>query len=243
MLTEEQLAALFDACTNVERFVLVGDPRQLPPIGAGRPFVDIVAELAPSDVESAFPALRTGYAELTSLGGSGDPGAADVLLARTSAGRAVDPGADEVWDAVVGGQSDRLRCVQWNDPPGPAGEDDTQSSWRAGTRRAGRRARVRGVARGSSLRRLDRAFFWNRFGDHPGAAGKAEAWQILSPVRGGLEGVDASTGRSRSTSAPAGDMAVSRGLGSQGTQARSARHRSSTATRSSTSSISGASDV
>ena len=37
MLTEDQLAALFDACTNVERYVLVGDPRQLPPIGAGRP--------------------------------------------------------------------------------------------------------------------------------------------------------------------------------------------------------------
>src|SRR5262249_57250375 len=38
---------------------------------------------------------------------------------------------------------------------------------------------------------LDRAFFWNCFGDNPGAASKVEAWQILSPVRGGLEGVDA----------------------------------------------------
>ena len=43
MLTEEQLAALLDSLSGVERFILVGDYRQLPPIGAGRPFVDIKA--------------------------------------------------------------------------------------------------------------------------------------------------------------------------------------------------------
>lgn len=45
MLTEEQLAALLDSLTGVERFILVGDYRQLPPIGAGRPFVDCFAFL------------------------------------------------------------------------------------------------------------------------------------------------------------------------------------------------------
>lgn len=42
MLTEEQFAALIDSLTGVERFILVGDYRQLPPIGAGRPFVDCI---------------------------------------------------------------------------------------------------------------------------------------------------------------------------------------------------------
>lgn len=42
MLTEEMLAALFDACRNAKRIILVGDPNQLPPIGAGTPFYDIV---------------------------------------------------------------------------------------------------------------------------------------------------------------------------------------------------------
>lgn len=42
MITEEQLAALMDSLTGVDRFILVGDYRQLPPIGAGRPFVDII---------------------------------------------------------------------------------------------------------------------------------------------------------------------------------------------------------
>lgn len=45
MLTEEQLAALLDSLTGVERFILVGDYRQLPPIGAGRPFVDCIEYL------------------------------------------------------------------------------------------------------------------------------------------------------------------------------------------------------
>ena len=42
MLTEDQLAALIDSLTGVERFIMLGDFRQLPPIGAGRPFADII---------------------------------------------------------------------------------------------------------------------------------------------------------------------------------------------------------
>ena len=34
MLTEEMLAALIEALTGVDRLILVGDRRQLPPIGA-----------------------------------------------------------------------------------------------------------------------------------------------------------------------------------------------------------------
>jgi hypothetical protein len=37
MLTEEMLAATIDALAGVDRLILCGDPRQLPPIGAGRP--------------------------------------------------------------------------------------------------------------------------------------------------------------------------------------------------------------
>ena len=45
MLTEEMLAATIEALAGVERLILCGDPRQLPPIGAGRPFADLVAFL------------------------------------------------------------------------------------------------------------------------------------------------------------------------------------------------------
>lgn len=39
------LGALFDAVQGVKRFIFVGDPAQLPPIGAGRPFVNIIPRL------------------------------------------------------------------------------------------------------------------------------------------------------------------------------------------------------
>ena len=42
MLTEEMFGALMSALTGAERIIFVGDPNQLPPIGAGRPFVDLV---------------------------------------------------------------------------------------------------------------------------------------------------------------------------------------------------------
>jgi hypothetical protein len=45
MLTEEMLAALIDALDGCRRLILVGDHRQLPPIGAGRPFFDLVRHL------------------------------------------------------------------------------------------------------------------------------------------------------------------------------------------------------
>ncbi|WP_313559143.1 ATP-dependent DNA helicase, partial [Ruminiclostridium cellobioparum] len=61
MLTEEQLASVLDAVTY-ERLILVGDYRQLPPIGAGRPFFDIVQKLKPSSGNFGIA-----YAELTNV--------------------------------------------------------------------------------------------------------------------------------------------------------------------------------
>jgi hypothetical protein len=191
MLTEDQLAALFDACTNVERFVLVGDPRQLPPIGAGHPFVDIVNELAPAGIEAVFPRCGPSYAELTIPRRQTAAGGEDVLLASHYSGRPLDPGADEVWDRLAAGRGDRLRLVQWSDP------QDLQAKivgeLVSALKLAGPDDEVgfEESPGGSRFKDLDRAFFSNRYGDNPGAASKAEAWQMLSPVRSGLEGVDA----------------------------------------------------
>lgn len=92
---------------------------------------------------------------------------------------------------MASGEGDRLRLVQWNLPQelheklfeelvralklaGP--EDELGFELSLG---------------GSRYEDFTRAFFWNKYGDNPGAASRAEAWQILSPVRAGLAGVDA----------------------------------------------------
>lgn len=191
MLTEDQLAALFDALTNVERFVLVGDPHQLPPIGAGRPFVDIVKEMVPKDAGAQFPRCAPGYAELTIPRRQKGAATVDVLLASHFSGLPLDPGADAVWDHAASKGGERLKVVEWADPQdlqkkvvaelveglGLAGPDDELGFELS--------------LGGSQFKDLERAFFWNRFGDNPGAASKIAEWQILSPVHAGLEGVGA----------------------------------------------------
>lgn len=191
MLTEFQLAALFDACTNVERFVLVGDPRQLPPIGAGRPFVDIVNELSPSGVEAMFPRCGPSYGELTIPRRQTAADREDVLFASHYSGRPLDPGADEVWDRLAVGGDKRLRLVQWNDPQDLQAKLVMELVSALDLKGTEDEVGFEESVGGSRFKDLDRAFFTNKYGNNPGAASKAEAWQMLSPVRGGLSGVDA----------------------------------------------------
>ena len=122
MMTEEMLASLIDSLKGVERLILVGDPRQLPPIGAGRPFVDIVAHLAPENVESIAAAARgRRYVELTVKRrhvGEGvlDVDRDDVQLADWFSGAPVAPGEDDIFTrALENGGSQSLRFVHWSE--------------------------------------------------------------------------------------------------------------------------------
>lgn len=64
MLTEEMFGALLQALRkNAKRIIFVGDPNQLPPIGAGRPFVDLVRYLN-NDIK-VFPKVGKGFGQLT----------------------------------------------------------------------------------------------------------------------------------------------------------------------------------
>jgi energy-coupling factor transporter ATP-binding protein EcfA2 len=191
MLTEEQLAALIDSLSNVDRLVLVGDPRQLPPIGVGRPFVDIVKTLEPANAESLFPRCGAGYADLTVPRRQQGESRADVLLAAHFSGRPIDPGADAVFDESSDLRGDRLRLVQWNHPQ-DLQEKVVEELVRAlDLSGADDELGFEESLGGARYKDLPWAFFWNKFGDNPGAASRAEVWQILSPVRAGLVGVDA----------------------------------------------------
>jgi hypothetical protein len=213
MLTEDQLAATLDGIetTAVERLILVGDPRQLPPIGAGRPFVDIVRHLN-VDQSIAADTVPPGYAELKIVRrqteqslASGRPPAVrdDIILSRWFGGETPDPGADEAWDRLASGKSIGIRAVRWE------GDTDLQAKLLAEIKTATRTVAHR---QGFDDERDD-ATFEISLGGRPfnevvyfnpsrpeidaqgverrrGGGADAEGWQILSPVRAGETGVD-----------------------------------------------------
>ena len=117
MLTEEMLAALIQALKSVQRLILIGDPRQLPPIGAGRPFLDIVNHATPEGVTEKFPRVGPSYAELTVRRRQGGADREDLQLAEWFSGSPIAPGEDGVFDTVVRtGVSKHVRFVEWTGP-------------------------------------------------------------------------------------------------------------------------------
>jgi hypothetical protein len=190
MLTEEQLAATLDALKGVERLVLVGDPRQLPPIGAGRPFLDIVRHLAPEGAETKFPRVGPGYADLTIRRRQRGELREDLLLAEWFSGRSLDPGADEIWEQIEEREEfPHLQFLRWDS------EEELQKKL---LETLGRELGLEGpddvVKFELSLGGTERngwVYFNAGRDDQLGAGEAAENWQILSPVRGMPHGVEA----------------------------------------------------
>lgn len=190
MLTEEQLAAVLDALTGVHRLILVGDPRQLPPIGAGRPFLDIVRRLEPQNIAARFPHIAPGYAELTIRRRQTGEARDDLLLAEWFSGRPVDAGADEIWSRIESGDVSRyLSFVRWDSPDQLP---DVLLDVLVTELKLGSRSDIMGFEEqlgGSPYQRG--VYFWLGRDGKPGACAKAGDWQILSPVRGEPFGVEA----------------------------------------------------
>lgn len=115
MLTEDMLGAVFDALQGVKRFILVGDPAQLPPIGAGRPFVDIIADLRPPDCDSRFPRVVPSYAELTMERRQLGTDRPDLRLARWFSTTTPSAGEDDIFFAKDD-EHPAIGFVQWKKP-------------------------------------------------------------------------------------------------------------------------------
>lgn len=183
MLTEEMLAALLQALKRgVDRIILIGDPRQLPPIGAGRPFADIVKHFAPDGIAEKFPRVGGNYAELTIRMRQIGQDREDLQLAEWFSGSAVAPGEDDVFDKVMGARVGKhARFVQWDSA------DELRSKIAA--------TLVEELALNGTddIAGFDATLGGKPWNDmrffNPGAAGIAEGWQILSPVRSGTFGV------------------------------------------------------
>ena len=183
MLTEEQLGALIDSLEAVQRLVLVGDKRQLPPIGAGRPFVDIITWLSPSNVETIFPRVGRGYAELTVRRRQEGEVREDLQLADWFSGQNLNPGEDEIFDVLKKKESSRARLIQWDNAEEIQERllDVLVEELKLDSRldSTGFELSLGGTPSGQYV-------YFNR-----GAAKNVEGWQILSPVKGRSFGVKA----------------------------------------------------
>lgn len=182
MLTEEMLAATLSALDGVKRLILVGDHRQLPPIGAGRPFVDIVEWLKPDVFPSAIR-VSPGYVELTVFRRqkNADGERDDLALARWFGGEDLPGGADEIWQKLrLGVASPTLQCRQW-DHTGIVETLLDAIEEELGLRGAIEPEKEFKLTYGG---RLSSDGKWVNWPVGPDGAGKhCEDWQILSPTR------------------------------------------------------------
>ena len=124
MLTEEQMAALCSVLPKSARLILVGDPQQLPPIGAGRPFADIIKHLETKD-ERGLARLSVSRRQSDNhRSDASDPpklvpalSLPDVQLGNLFSGKSLPPGEDAIISiASTPGDSDRLRFREWTSP-------------------------------------------------------------------------------------------------------------------------------
>jgi ATP-dependent exoDNAse (exonuclease V) alpha subunit len=188
MLTEEMLAALIESLKEPTRLILCGDPRQLPPIGAGRPFADLLAFLGE---QAADGPSGGGIAELE-IGRRQQGGGqrSDAAVAATFSTSATPAGADQVFARAVAGEGDdSLTVVSWED------EADLHQKL-IEVLCADPELELNGRDKASLMRSLGAEVAADgrvRFEYGNGGSG-AERWQVLSPTRsraGGIAGLNA----------------------------------------------------
>jgi hypothetical protein len=174
MLTLDDLVAVLLALdlAHVQRILLVGDPNQLPPIGVGRPFADLVAWLdsAREKGDPAAGALSRLTVELRTAAG----GPSDTLRLASWYTREQQPiDADRVLsDLELGNPFNDLSICYWRTPQELRERLNIQFCARLNLKAPDD---VIGFNRALGL--TDEG--WVPYEDHDGA----ERFQILSPVR------------------------------------------------------------
>lgn len=183
MLTEEMFGALMQALRSAKRIIFVGDPNQLPPIGAGRPFVDLVNLLRRNLSSGAFPRVCDCYGELTINNRQRSEGIRlDVELSRLFTSATDVEGEDVIADIVKAPtETSTISIATWSS------KDELEEKI------------LQVIAAENSMTGIDDqdgfdlslggtkgdyGMFFNK-----GCADKADAWQILAPVRNMPQGV------------------------------------------------------
>lgn len=174
MLTLDDLAAILFALdlAHVQRIVLVGDPNQLPPIGVGRPFADLVShfDAAAERKDALGEALARLTIELRTAAGA----PSDALRLASWYTREPQPiDADRVLsDLELGAAFNDLSVVYWRTPQELRAKLDEQFVAHLGLSGPDD---VEGFNKALGLTKEG----WIPYDNHDGA----ERFQILSPVR------------------------------------------------------------
>jgi hypothetical protein len=182
MLTLDDLAAVLYGLdlAHVQRLILVGDPNQLPPIGVGRPFADLVEHLdsAQADGDPLGGALSRLTTEVRTTAGA----PSDALRLASWYTREVQQiDADRVLsDLELGVPFNDLQLELWETPDQLRSKLDALFVWHFGMSGPDDVAQFNINALGLTKEG------WVPFDDHDGA----ERFQILSPVRGHPYGVN-----------------------------------------------------
>ncbi|MXZ24245.1 MAG: AAA family ATPase [Caldilineaceae bacterium SB0665_bin_21] len=185
MLTEEMLAALIESLAGVDRLILVGDPKQLPPIGAGRPFVDIIARLKPEGFPLGTPRVGPSYAELT-IPRRQEAQDHDSLELAEWFGGEPGPSHDSVFEILSGHrQSETVKVVHWETGDDLKDQMPEVLAQHLGFDKDGDQELQFSASLGGEIWKGKYAYF-----DRCRSGAKAEAWQILSPSRQKPWGVD-----------------------------------------------------
>lgn len=181
MLTEEMFGALMSALTGAERIIFVGDPNQLPPIGAGRPFVDLVELLRMELHPGVFPKVCNCYGELTvNRRQQSDTERMDVELSRLYTSTE-NPSDENIISEIKLGKQQNIAFKKWetreeleseifsvlNEVVAADGFDEQDSF---------------DISLGGVVTK--NGTYFNR-----GIAKNAEKWQMLAPVRNDAQGV------------------------------------------------------
>jgi exodeoxyribonuclease V alpha subunit len=179
MVDVELLATLFRAVDwqALRRLVFVGDHSQLPPIGPGRPFFDVIAVMqSADDGHEPVPGYRDALSALTH-NYRVDSGSYAIGFANSFAQNA-EPDDANVWAAMAEGRDlGDLRIRYWEDPA------DLHHKLLAEVH-----ALVDRECKRAGVDLEDSWAFNATIGHHPDAPYGPSHWQILAPMRGGPSG-------------------------------------------------------
>lgn len=180
MLTEEMFGALMQALKRARRIIFVGDPNQLPPIGAGRPFVDLVY-MVKMNLRSGFPRVCEHYGELTvNRRQKADEERMDVRLSRLFTSTEERPDDDVITD-IMRKKNPNIEFDKWS-----TREELEEKLLKI-------MATEIGMKDSEDQHGFDKAL-GAEFGEYGtffnmGSAKFAEDWQILAPVKNMPQGV------------------------------------------------------